>query len=368
MIHPYPTPLTAPLDVISPTPSVDSSPAGRIILPTEFTLAELQTMPLPPERFTVTNLLPVGLTLLAGKPKLGKSWLALQLALSLTEARPFLNEQVTAGDVLYLALEDSPARLLKRTKLLEPEAAPHTLAFRTEVPNAYEDRVTVLREWLHAHPNASCVIIDVWGRFAPALNGKDDYGQVTRIMQPLQTLAHDHGVSILLIHHAKKGDAEGGDPFDMVLGSTALTSNADASMILTRARGQGEALLYLTGRDVEERELSLTRQGVRWEPSSLHGQKALSLAQQEVLDMIGKGLRTAATIADALQKSRTAVQNILTNLLEGGFLVQAGRGQPYYLPGQLPETPTLSPVMSAGARDMTDKHDIRPILNTLDLI
>lgn len=44
------------------------------------TAAELQQMNFPPVRWVVPEIIPEGLTLLAGKPKLGKSWLVLEHA------------------------------------------------------------------------------------------------------------------------------------------------------------------------------------------------------------------------------------------------------------------------------------------------
>lgn len=336
------------------------------LLPTSFTLTQLMAMNLPEQQFIVPGILPVGLTLLAGKPKLGKSWLALQLALSVATGQSFLNKPVAPGEVLYLALEDSPQRLQRRTQLLDYSGQQGEVHFCTTLPDGYEDRLIVVADWLQAHPGARCVIIDVWGRFMPELNGKDEYGQITRALQPLQVLAHAHGVALVLVHHAKKGEGDGSDTFDQVLGSTALTSNADATLMLTRHRNQTQATLHLTGRDVNERSIPLSRSGVRWDASQ-STDPPLPPAQQEVLSMVGAGHHTAATIAQALGKQRTAVQNTLQTLLGTGLLRQDGRGQPYYLPDQSSRPPEETPLPSGQVGDMTDKGDTSPI-NPLDLI
>ena len=60
------------------------------------------------------HLLYPGLYILAGAPKIGKSWLALDLCLSVAEGEPFLKHETHRGQVLYLALEDSLLRLQNR--------------------------------------------------------------------------------------------------------------------------------------------------------------------------------------------------------------------------------------------------------------
>jgi len=71
------------------------------------TAAELQTKQFPPLRFVVPDLIPEGLTLLAGKPKVGKSWMVLDIAIAVASGRYTLgNLKPEQGDVLYLALED----------------------------------------------------------------------------------------------------------------------------------------------------------------------------------------------------------------------------------------------------------------------
>jgi len=65
-----------------------------------FTAADLGKRVFPPVDFTVEGLLVPALTLLAGAPKLGKSWLALQLGLSVAAGMPFLDRSTKQGKVL----------------------------------------------------------------------------------------------------------------------------------------------------------------------------------------------------------------------------------------------------------------------------
>src|SRR5262249_27485549 len=79
------------------------------------TARELQTKQFEPVRIILPDLIPEGVTVLAGKPKIGKSWFALDVCVAVAGGRFVLGEvKPVQGYVLYLALEDSPRRLKKR--------------------------------------------------------------------------------------------------------------------------------------------------------------------------------------------------------------------------------------------------------------
>ena len=72
---------------------------------------ELLSYPLPPIRFIIDGLLPQGLHILAGAPKIGKSWLALALCLCVSKGEPLWSFTTKPCSVLYLCLEDSYQRI-----------------------------------------------------------------------------------------------------------------------------------------------------------------------------------------------------------------------------------------------------------------
>ena len=75
-----------------------------------------------PLRFFVDKILPHGLFILAGSPKIGKSWLSLDLCQAVATGGMLWDFQAEQGDVLYLALEDNYSRLQNRLKQMETEA------------------------------------------------------------------------------------------------------------------------------------------------------------------------------------------------------------------------------------------------------
>src|SRR5262249_36247664 len=89
--------------------------------PQTFTAAALQKMTFPPLKFILAGILPEGATLLVSRPKLGKSWLVLDIAVATASGRFTLGDlRPVQGDVLYLALEDGPRRLQRRMTRVLP--------------------------------------------------------------------------------------------------------------------------------------------------------------------------------------------------------------------------------------------------------
>jgi len=75
---------------------------------------EIMTTVYKPIEFVVDGLLAQGLYILAGAPKVGKSWLALDMCLSIAKGEKVLGQETAQGTALYLCLEDSYARIQKQ--------------------------------------------------------------------------------------------------------------------------------------------------------------------------------------------------------------------------------------------------------------
>jgi len=147
-----------------------------------------------PTRWAVPGILPEGVCILAGKPKVGKSWLALDLALSVGAGREVLAMiPVEPGPVLYLALEDTARRLTKRLRILCREAPPSCVEIITECPRLGMGGEDVLQGWLRDHPEARLIVIDTLARF-PARRISRGHSLCRRLFLLCQTkiLASDH--------------------------------------------------------------------------------------------------------------------------------------------------------------------------------
>jgi hypothetical protein len=88
------------------------------------TASDLKSKSFSPVKYVVPGYIPEGVTIFAGKPKIGKSWLLYDVCLASAADRFVLGEiKPIQGDVLYLALEDSERRLKRRLQKLLPDGA-----------------------------------------------------------------------------------------------------------------------------------------------------------------------------------------------------------------------------------------------------
>jgi hypothetical protein len=208
----------------------------------------------PEPKWAVPGLIPEGVMILAGRPKAKKSWLMLGTALAVACGGVALGSiQVTQGDVLYLALEDSKRRLTQRLRDINPEDAPPAgrLTFYTEWPRLHLGGADQIKQWLGEHPQARLVVIDTLAKVRPP-NSKignvytDDYS-VGEILTEISKL---RGVAIVVVHHVRKMEAD--DPIDLISGSLGLTGSVDGYTVLRKEPGAADAFLYVNGRDIEE--------------------------------------------------------------------------------------------------------------------
>ena len=309
-------------------------PAGAL-----WSARDLLTYQFPEPVWAVPNLIPAGLSILAGRPKIGKSWLALQIAVAAATGGSVLGERVERRNVLYLALEDSERRIKDR---LSKQNCPldASLTVITEWVPLIETGLDHLLKLIEAHL-FTLVIIDTLARWAAARKA-DDENLVAQRLSELQRYAVQNNIAVLLVdHHRKPGAGSVTDVIDDVMGATAKTGIADAALGLYRQRGQQGAELKITGRDVLERELAvrLDHELMCWQLlGDAAGVKANTL-QSEILDALAEsfgGECTATDLARFLGKDKSNVRKELVELANKGRLIRSpqrqGREVRYRLP------------------------------------
>lgn len=292
------------------------------IRPEGFTAKDLMGMHIDPARYAIDGYVCEGLNVFAGGQKKGKSWLAYSWAIAIASGGcAFGSIPVEKGSVLYLALEDGPRRLRDRLiALLNGAEAPANLHLYHRWPGADQGGIPAIEEWLKDHPDTRMVIIDTMGRFrgGRAKNG-DVFQQDYDFGARLKRLADDHRLALVILHHLSKRQCD--DPFDQVSGTIAVTASADATLLLQRQRGKDEATLFVTGRDVEEREMALlwTKETCAWTLAGSADEFKQSSQRKEIIELLQRmGALKPAAIADELGKNRSTTKNLLRKMLEHG--------------------------------------------------
>ncbi len=337
-------------------------PAGH---PAIFSLQDLLSWEVPPIRWAIPEVLPEGLTLLAGKPRLGKSWLALSLALSIAAGGMALGTQpVTQGDVLYLALEENARRLQARAQqlLASMTGVPSGMECALDWPRLGEGGLTSLEAYLKAHPNTRLVVIDTWAKLAPP-SGKrrcPQYEGDYEALTPLKRLADTYHVSILVVYHLRKTTSR--DVLDEVTGSIGMTGAVDGTLIVKRERRQTEGSLFVTGRAIErEQQLALSFDAATalWTLVGNDEEVGRTRARQEILELLreqGPDGMSPREMAEALEKNYHTTRSLLRKMEDTGEVRRSG-GRYVALPMVTGQDRSRSPGISPRQADLTNHKD-----------
>lgn len=162
---------------------------------------EIMTTVYKPIEFVVDNLLAQGLYILAGAPKVGKSWLALDVCLSIAKGEKVLGQQTAQGTALYLCLEDSFVRIQNRLYEItdEPTERLHFVIMSESIGNGLEEQIANFKK---EHSDLNVVLIDT----LPMVRNESEssYGLDYKELSVLKTLADKLGIAIVLVHHTRK--------------------------------------------------------------------------------------------------------------------------------------------------------------------
>ena len=256
------------------------------------TAEDLQNRTYEPTHFLVDELIPEGLHILAGAPKIGKSWLALWLCLCVAQGQALWNFATTQGEALYLSLEDSFQRIQMRLFNLT-EDAPPTLHFAIMADTLKHGLDQQIEQFLTEHPDTKLVVIDTLQRVRGTGSDSNLYANDYQDIGILKQLADRRHIAILLIHHLRKLHDD--DPMNMISGSTGLSGAADSTFVLQKnSRLANIASLHCTGRDIPDRTLKLE-----------FGED----------DHVWKLLEDSKTCSGASKISTLQIENLLSELL-----------------------------------------------------
>lgn len=195
-------------------------------------LTEADLLQSPDPTWLVRDLLIKGtLAVLVGPPGIGKSFLALDLALSVASDAPFLGKAVCQGHVLYIAAE-GVSGLKRRFATWKQDRGIEAVPAVSFIPHAvdllHQGQVDKLLRSVGGTLPA-LVIVDTLAR-SMADGDENSAKDMGRFIQSLERAQREWGCAVLVVHHpGKAGSAE--------RGSSALRAAADTMMLLQEKRG-----------------------------------------------------------------------------------------------------------------------------------
>lgn len=293
---------------------------------------ELLKMEFPPVRWAVEGYVPEGFSVLAGRQKLGKTWLAMDMAIAKAAGGSAMGsvECGAAGDVLYIDMENGLRRIQRRLNYMFPSdfhlPDMSRLEWVTDAPQLDAGFLDALDEWREAVPTPSMVVIDVLQRIKPAgVASRNSYENDYSIWSPLQRWATHHGVAVVGLHHTRKGGAD--DPLEALSGSNGLSACADTTLVLDRdANGM---TLYVRGRDIEERETALKFDHGQWTILGEAHEVKRSDERRLILDALAESDEpmSPTELAAVTGMRSNNLRKLLHTMGKAGEIQKTGRGR-----------------------------------------
>ena len=206
----------------------------------------------------VEGLLYAGAYILAGAPKIGKSFLVAQIAYHVSTGQDLWGYKVHQGTVLYLALEDDFQRIQSRMFMMYGVEDTPNLHFATtagKIGNGLDEQ---LENFIREHSDTNLIIIDTMQKIREVGGEAYSYASDYEIIGKIKQFADQHGICVLTVHHTRKQQAD--DSFETISGTTGLLGCADGSLLMQKKKRTGlDATVKVVGRDQQDQILYLKK-------------------------------------------------------------------------------------------------------------
>ena len=282
--------------------------------------------PLDHPKMLIDGILSNGLAILSGDSKIGKSWMALWLCLKISRGEPVWGLPTAKTDVIYLALEDNDWRIQQRMQDLV-DIPPDNLHFGFSCGKLGAELESQIKAVLEDNPNTGLLFIDTLQMVRDNVSSRvNAYAQDYKDLSALKKIADDHKMCIFLVHHNRK-EHDGSNVFNDMTGSTGIAGVADTCMVLRKEdRFGNDAVLSITGRDIEEKRLKLVMQKNVWEVTEALDTSALRREHVphflfQIADYLLKEMSFTGTVTELLAAigDETTKANVASKLITRHF-------------------------------------------------
>lgn len=270
----------------------------------------IMNTPMKKQRFIVDDMIYPGLHILSGDPKIGKSWLMMDMCLSIAKGEKFLGRRTEKGHVVYMALEDTFVSLQSRMYELtdEPSDNLQYLLLSNSIGNGLEED---LQECKKLFPDLKLVVIDTLQKVRETVDMK--YGTDYKELSLLKSIADQLEIAIILVHHNRK--THDVNPNNMISGTNGIAGCADGLLVFTRNGNQSK--LNISGRGAPSMELNLSREKAKWKLLDAVPEYKPDLFSYAVHDFMceKKSMRGTATDICKMLKEKFPEQDFNNNWL-----------------------------------------------------
>lgn len=300
-----------------------------------YTPLELSKMEIEPVKWFIPDFLPGGLTILAGPPKIGKSFFCWNIALAVALGGTALSsiEIEEQRNVTYLSLEDPQALLKDRLELMSDEQ-PTNLHIIHDIHQKKFDAVGLKMLETHLDETASeLLIVDTWMHVAPDINKKGtSYDIDYQSLIPIQQFAHRRNMGIILVTHTRKA-VDVDNVFNQIQGSVGMQASCDTLMMISH--NTGAKSLHLSGRRVHQEEYALTISDGIWQLEGTADDFRKSETRFEILGLLrdaGENGLKGVDIIDLTGKKDALIRQTLRRMVKDGEVIQPEIRGEYFHP------------------------------------
>lgn len=253
----------------------------------------------------IENFIYKGLNSLSAPPKMGKGWLAQQMAHAVSTGEQFFGQPTTKGRVLFVPLEEDPGMLQERMNMIgNMNENVFIMPNRKELLSQFktrEDMLEAIADICKEYEISLC-IMDPLVRLSNMDSRNDTtsdgnaFQQERKIYDFMSDLFEDIGCALLLIHHTNKSG--------LYSGSTALPSVGSGHGVISGEQDNAQldwACRY--GKDGVSCNMAAVRdeKGLHWETSD-------AKANLELVDLF-------EVISDDIENAKTAQEMVDTKVV-----------------------------------------------------
>ena len=201
----------------------------------------------------------VGLYIVAGKPKQGKSRLMKDLAYKVVNGGTWLGHTVAQGDVLLLSLEDNEDSMNIDIKSMGLQNKKKPTTFVDQCPSLERGLVESIELWHNKMKNPKLIIIDTFQKVKPMGSQKTKNANAYEVdyhyLSQLHATAKNLKICIIYVHHLSQADKS--HSWDKIMGSTGHQGVTDAMYMLERLEGTHKASFKGLGRNIPGFEMDI---------------------------------------------------------------------------------------------------------------